>query len=243
MSLLFLARPSFNITEPESADAARNAVLANSSIVVHEAEFRQSMTCNNFNQLLCSCLNRRGYDYFAMLHADVTARKGWAQTLVRQMELYDFDVIHAPVPYKNETGKSSTAVATSDYIWATPRKIMMAELQSLPDVFGVDTLREVFEPRAKFLLPNTGCMVWRLGDWVKEFRGFRMIDDLVQQGGQWIAPTMSEDYVFGHWCAQNGVRVGASKVRTGHVGRKIYWSDEVWGSETDEQYAREAALA
>ncbi len=243
MSLLFLARPSFNFTEPESDNAARNAVPDDSSIVVHTYQSMQSMTANNFNNCLAKCLNLGGYDYFAMLHADVTAERGWAQTLVEQMELHDFDVIHAPVPYKNDTGKSSTGVAYGDSIGAPIRKIMMAELQDLPQTFGVDCLRDTFDKNVKRLLPNTGCMVWRLDGWVDNFPGFTMIDQFSKQDGQWVARTMSEDYVFGHWCADYAVYVGATKVRTGHVGRKIYWSDEVWGAETDEQYAREAAVA
>lgn len=239
MKKLFLARPSFNITEPESESAARNAVLEDSWLAVVDAQFRQSMTCNNFNNLLCACLNAGDFDYFAMLHADVTAEDGWAQTLVEQMELHDFDVIHAPVKFKNRSGKSSTAVAFCDSHWAPVRRIMSAELPTLPRTFGVEVLRDTFDARATRLLPNTGCMVWRLGEWAKKFPGYTMLDRIVEHNGKWYAPTISEDYLFGHWCADNGIRVGATQIRTGHVGRDIFWSDEVSGPETDEQYLRE----
>ncbi len=239
--LLFLARPTYGPTEPEADNAARNAVREDSSIIVHDAQFRQSMTSNNCNNLFCTCLTRGGYDYFAMQHADVAPAHGWCDTLVEQLELHDYDVIHAPVRFKNETGITSTAVGYGVSVWAPVRRITTAELKELPQTFDIDVLKKVYDPAAERILLNTGCMVCRLGDWAYDFPGFTMWDRIVRQNGKWCAITVSEDYVFGHWCADNGVRVGATKVTTGHVGRKIYSTDDVCGPETDEQYLRDCA--
>lgn len=240
--LLFLARPAHSFYEPESDYAAKCAVSEDSPITVHSACFRQSMTCSNCNKLLCHCMSAGNYDYFAMLHSDVAPAEGWADALVGELEKHNLDVIHAPCAFKGKEWLTSTAIGYSADMYSAPRRITMTELQSLPQTFDVETIREVYDAGAERILCNTGCMVWKLGDWVHDFPGFTMMDSIEKHGGKWRAVTVSEDYVFAHWCADNGVRVGATKVETKHFGRQGYSTADAWGPARDEEYfARLAA--
>jgi hypothetical protein len=243
-SLVFLAQPCYGQIEPESYHAAQHAVVVDSPIDVHLARFQLSMTCKNCNDLLCECVNRGCYDYFAMLHADVAPDDGWLGTLIAELELHKYDVIHAPCAFKNATGITSTAIAYSDDIWAPVRRITTTELRSLPDTFDVVDLRALYDANAEHILLNTGCMVFRMADWVKTFPGFFMEDRIVKTPQGWRAQSMSEDYTFGVWCARNGIRVGVTKkVSTKHYGRANYWTAESWGPARDEEYYRDIALA
>lgn len=241
MPKLFLARPSYSHYEPESDYAAKCSVGRDSQLEVHSAGFRSSMSAKNQNDHLCTCMNLGGYDYFGMLHADVAPDEGWADILIDELEKHDLDIIHAPARFKNETGITSTAIGYSSNIWMPVRRITTTELQDLPQTFDINVLREVYDAGAERLLFNTGCMVFKIGPWLGKFPGFTMYDRIVIYEGKWCAVTVSEDYVFAHWCANQGLRAGATKVTTGHFGRKQWRTDEVCGPARDAEFDRDMA--
>lgn len=233
--LVFLARPAHSHYEPESDYAAKCGVADDSPIIVHTAAVRQSMTCSNCNKLLSHCMTERKYDYFAMLHSDVAPAEGWVDTLVRELEQNGLDVIHAPCAYKGKDWLTSTGVVYSTDMWSAPRRITTTELKRLPQTFDLDTLRRVYDPHAERLLINTGCMV-ALTDALADFPGFTMLDRIIKSESGWTAQTVSEDYVFSHWCAENGLRVGGTKVATTHFSRIGYSTADAWGPERDEEF-------
>ncbi len=239
--LLFLARPSYGPYEPESDIAANHAVGDNSAITVHACCFRLSMTCKNMNDHFAKCMNLGGYDYFALLHADNAPPDGWAEQLVDAMELYNYDVIHAPYAVKNKKGMTTTAIGFSGNIWGTVRRISTTERKELPRIFDIEVLRkELDEPDAERMLFGTGVMVIKIGDWLNDFPAFTMSDRIVKHEGQWYPQCVSEDYMFSHWCANNGVRAGALNLDVGHWGRWNYSTADAWGESRDEDYFRDA---
>jgi len=139
------------------------------------------------------------------------------------------------VPFKDASGLTSTAVAYSDDAWEIKRRITMTELQQLPPTFDADTLRQCYDPRAFRLLPNTGCILMRYGDWLKSFPGFSILDRITRvSDSQWRSDVVPEDWHFGYWAGRNGVKVGGTKAAvTRHYGRQYFPSDGAWGQASD----------
>src|SRR5689334_17640784 len=68
----------------------------------------------NCNRMLCSALNARKYDWFAMLHDDIEPPPFWVDILIDEAERYGADVVSAVVPIKDDSGATSTAIAKPD---------------------------------------------------------------------------------------------------------------------------------
>jgi hypothetical protein len=236
---IFLARPSYGPTEPESDYAAKVATLRD-DVEVHSAGFRKSMTCHNFNDHLAYCMNRGGYTHWCLLHADIAPAPGFVDAMLDSLEANDLDVTHVPCRYKNDSQLLMTAMGRPGEVWGPNRQLTTTELADLPNTFDAETLCERWGMPNHILLPNTGCMLWRIGDWIENFPGFRMIDQFGRDSlsGNWVARSVSEDYWFGFWAHEHGVRVGGTKHTTGHWGRREFSSDEIGGAEHDDAYFR-----
>jgi hypothetical protein len=263
MSKIFLGQPCYGSIEMESADAVDKALSAESPHDELRIERKSSsLLANCFNTLLGTCLqyNREqpdGYEYFLLLHADVSptgmcgAHVGWLDTLIAELEQYNLDVIHAPCLVKDGKDLTSTAIAYSDDPWEPVRRIAHKELEKLWPTFTVGMLREQLNvPEAYALLPNTGCMLIKLGGWLTKFPGFEIRDRLVfapspgHSEPHWQAWTVSEDWNFGFWCAANGVKVGATtKVKPVHFGRCPFILEKPFGQERDETFFELRAAA
>jgi len=197
-----------------------------------------SILTKNFNDCVAGCLNG-GYDYFAMLHADVSAADGWLTALLREMNTAGVDVIHAPVCICDGGGLTSTAVACDEGDWDLPRRISTTELKQLPATFTVEDVRRELEPDARWLLPNTGCMVIRTRV-LYDFPGFEIKDRLYRNhAGEWGADFLPEDWNFGIWCGRNDIAVaGSTIVETNHHKRVPVSSGIAYGQSTDMIYQR-----
>jgi hypothetical protein len=237
MKRVLLVRPYYWCRQPESDDAAKRGTARN-DIEVHGASGENNMTCKNFNAHLAICMNAGGYDYWCLMHGDVAPADGFIDAMLDSLESTDLDVTHCPCRYKNDTGLVMTALGRPGKVWGPNRQLTLKELAKLPKTFDAQDLCNLWDMPDRILLPNTGCMMWKLGDWVEKFPGFKMIDEFGrdQRTGQWIARSVSEDYWFGFWAHENGVKVGGTKHPVGHWGRKEYSTDEICGQETDEQY-------
>jgi hypothetical protein len=237
----------------ESADAVDKALAHDSPHDLVITRQSSSLLANCFNSLLATCLQcncedaaagQSGFDYFAMLHADVVPEPNWLDVLVGEIEKYNLDVIHAVCAMKEPKGRTSTAIAYSGDPWQPLRRITVRELAKLWPTFTVGIVREQLEPAAYALLPNTGCLLLKMGDWLQNFPGFEIRDRLIfgpspgRSESHWQAWTVSEDWNFGFWCAANGVKVGAtSKVTTRHIGRIPFMTETSnWGEERDELF-------
>lgn len=251
MSKIFLGQPCYGSIEMESADAVDKALAGDSPHELTIMRLSSSLLANCFNTLLATCLqsnveatsDEELFDYFCLLHADVAPEAGWLETMIAELERYHLDVLHAVCAMKDGKGRTSTAGAYSDDPWEPVRRLTMTELKKLWPTFTSGILREQLDPEIKILLPNTGCMLLKVDEWLANFPGFEIRDRLVMEpspghrAAHWQAWTVSEDWNFGYWCAANGVRVGATtKVRTRHIGRTQFKTGVVWGEERDETY-------
>jgi hypothetical protein len=198
-----------------------------------------SLLAYGFNNAWCEFLNG-GFDYFAMLHADLEARGPWLDTLMNEMG-DRFGVMHAAVAIKDEFGLTSTAIGGC-MAFDPVRRLTLKELHKLPETFGYEETKSLQPLRHDWgLLPNTGCLlVRRDGFPVRKFTGFSISDMVVQsEDGQFRCYVDPEDWAFGRFCKREGVEVGCTrKIETVHYGRAAFSNIEPWGRyETDENYA------
>lgn len=228
----------------------------------------ESLLAKAFNDHWCRCLNEPiGFTHWHLQHGDVHPEGYFVDELIEEMEKHDLDVIHACVAIKDGRGVTSTAIGPisatkGDFpgsTFATCRKITTRELERLPETFTVEDCLEHLDwsgehpfkqlmkesPINLCMLPNTGCMMVRLGDWAYQFPGFMIMDRLVMEledgvhqrpcvvQSPWgphlqlpkdrdkrrMTQTVPEDWNFGKWCARQGLKVGATtKVVTNHWG-------------------------
>ncbi len=188
----------------------------------------------------------------------------WVATLIDELEAGGYDAIHAVTAIKDPRGLTSTAIGRIDDEWAKVRRITIDEEIELPETWDVELLRKHL-PRFEegplkghrlCLLPNTGVLMLKIGPWVDHFNGFTIKDRLIKYfpATKMVIPNdvacnasrseycyraqvVPEDWGFGRWCAQNGLRVGCTrKVRTDHYGRTAFPNHQKWGMQKIDEY-------
>jgi hypothetical protein len=231
----FVAIPYSHTIEPAAWEGVRDSVYGHEGLAVNAWRNRSSLLAHNFNECVCKGLKDNEFDYIALLHSDMGVSKGWIGTGIQEMDSHGFDVIHAPAAIKNGSGLTSTAGAYVDDEWAVVRRLTMKELRKLPTTFGIDELREHLDADLLRLLPNTGCMIMKVGPWLRDdFPGFQILSRINRSYGDPLADVVPEDWNFGHWADRNGIKVGGTTaIVTRHVGPQEYPSDGSWGEEVD----------
>ena len=235
MARILIAQPGYGNIETESYQSAARPLEAGSEDRATVLRTKSSLLAHNFNDALVMALNN-GYDYFAILHVDMAADAGWVSVLKDEMLSAGVDVIHAPAAIKDGRGLTSTAIAYSEKEWQCVRRITTTELNNLPETFTVQTIREEIDAAAKWLLPNTVCLLVKADKWLKDFPGFEIKDRIRRTDHEtWVSEVWPEDWNFGLWCGSNGIEVaGTRKVVTHHYGRADHPSSTVWGEAIDQ---------
>lgn len=198
-----------------------------------------SLLCVGFNAGVAAAKNE-GVEYFALLHADLAPQGQWLKQLLDDAREYDLDIIHAPAAIKDGRGVTSTAMAYTTDKWAPKRRLTIKELAKLPEVFTIDDVRERIDSRAQVLLPNTGCLLMRCGEWFQTWQGF-CFDDIVaiNEEGRHVASFVPEDWNLGFDAHASGIRVGATtRVKTLHTGYAQYPCHGNIGEEVDPNYLK-----
>lgn len=238
---VFLGLPRLGPVEPESRQAAF-VFASNDKCEVTIQDRNSSLLAYGFNGLYCQFLNG-DWDYFALLHADILPFGYWLDTLIEDLEASKADVIHAVVAIKDERNITSTAVGNEKNFMAPSRRVAVAELPSLPPVFGIEDLLRLYGkqvPSFPCLLPNTGVLLMKRGTWMQRFPGFTITDALIKKpDGTFEAMVEPEDWFLGRWASANGVKVMATQnVKTVHFGRWAFRNDTPgWGTQKqDENY-------
>jgi hypothetical protein len=184
-----------------------------------------------FNLLWTGAINgSRKFDYFAMLHDDITPQAGWLDVLLEELIANDADLVSAVVPIKDERGLTSTAVDSNPDQW-NPRRLTMREVCRLPDTFGSE---HVGGP----ILLNTGCWVVRLGrTWTEQVR-FRQQDEIRKNAdGVFEAHTIPEDWDFSRQLHSHGAKILATRKVKLHHGSPSFTNVRPWGQwESDQGY-------
>lgn len=205
------------------------------------------LCCRNCSGMGCdNCNGRGGMPY-------------WLDAMIDELEASKADVIHAVCCIKDDRGITSTGVGNLDDEWDATRKLTLEEVHRLPETFDLCDVLKLWETdedirgrpgwtfpsKRVFLAPNTGCMLWKRGDWWDDFPGFEQRSKIVR----WTDPTgtvrrrasMSpEDWSLGRWCAQHDLRVvGTRKVSTAHFGNHPWSTAASWGKhKRDELYLK-----
>lgn len=235
MAKVFMALPRHGQVEPESQVAAfLTATMRPERVNVVCKLQPSSLLAYGFNQSYCEFLNDPSYDYFGMLHADVYPQQvGWLDLLMNLLDDGQGDIIHAVCAIKDDRGLTSTAIGTIQDKWRV-RRLTITELHAMPVSFDVEDVTRalcVGSADQYCLLPNTGCLLMKRGEWCTRFPGFTINDEIVKLNETLYVPRVEpEDWNLGRWAAANKVRVlGTRAVVTQHMGRASYGTHEPWG--------------
>lgn len=188
--------------------------------------------CRTFNLLWCEALNR-GATHFAMLHDDLVPDDGWLIRLWLAMRNTGAACVSAVSPIKNESGRTSTAVAPplppaaqheALWSWAIKRQVMLDDLPAMPTVFGAADVPGCAP--GDVLLANTGCMLLDVQAIVTAIPDFcfDMVHALENVDGFWKCKNdRTEDWEMSRTLARAGLKVVCHQgIRLQHFGGKVY---------------------
>lgn len=236
-----VAMPHYGPMEP----AVAKAFYLNSSRAcqVAHADCTASLLANSFNNLWLTALNMReqGFQYFAMLHADILPGNGWVDTLHAELSRLNADIVSAVVPIKDGRGVTSTAIDDPADPWEPLKRLTMREVMQLPETF---TAEDAGFPGHRLLL-NTGCWIADMTrDWAEHVK-FTIRDRILREGGTVKAQTIPEDWSFSRQVQDQGGKVFATrKVELAHIGKAYYGNTQPWGAwHTDQAYAHKTEAA
>lgn len=202
-------------------------------------DIRSTMLCESFNLGVSSAKNG-GANYFAMIHSDMVAPPGWLPTLIKAMDEADADMIHAAALIKDDRYLCNMAIAFSLDPWSRKRRLALKEVHQLPDVFTLADIQRHIDEKAVALLPNPGVMVMRMGQWFYDWEGFSTLSRVrLRDDGKYWSESISEDYVFGYWAAQQGLKIAVAGPRvcaTAHIGEYEFSTQYPRGMECDRDY-------
>jgi len=237
---VYLAQPTYDGRLNAKAQNAVMNEIINGHISANDS-MRFSLLSANCNGLWCNCLNSQkeyGHTHFMMLHNDIVPEMNFGEKMLEIMERTGADILSAVVPFKNNSGLTSTAIEFAEIL---PRRLTLKEISRLPATFGVDDCRREIIADARALLVNTGLMIVRLD--------FHRVRELFFDENNWIKTTpdgkmhpqvFSEDWYFTRLASDLGARVMATReVKVEHVGDAAYSNQGMWGKETDDAISLE----
>jgi hypothetical protein len=247
MEQIFLGLPRYKFRQDDTGQIAAHA---SQRYAVGAKIVAGSLTCRNCNRLLCQALNARaaGFGFFAMLHDDIRAEVGWLDKLMVELQRVGADFLSAVVPYKNNSGLTSTSICLSDgktfgLTQAQVRHPDFPETFDAPAAVGAlarlpPSLR--VDRGGRELWCNTGCMVCRIDrDWEWTKFCFQQWDGIALINGEYREWSVSEDFVFSAHIARAGGKVCATRlIDLEHYEESaniVYRSTEVWGQPRDEE--------
>lgn len=230
---VFLAQPYGAFIHPQSEQSIERASFRGGTLGIAKCPHPSSLLAHGFNTQLATCLNMGGFDYWLLLHQDVSPiTPGWLDIVINELEFHNLDALHVVCAIKDNRGLTSTAYSSTGDKWSERCKLSTTQLlEVLPPTFTIDDVRAKLDPQAQVLLPNTGCLLLRIGEWLDRFPGFTISDRLGWKDGKRVAQTAPEDWQFGFWAASEGVRVGGTScIATAHYGDFPYHTLRPWGT-------------
>jgi len=222
---VFLALPTYDETiYINTMMTALNAVPRPSDVEVCLEPGSGSLLPRVFNRLLATAV-ARGYDRFAMLHADIAAEPGWLAQMMAIQDEHDADIVSVVSPIKDARNLTSTCYYDAD---DELHILSLKECcEKLPPVFDVSA-PWLQEQGAKVLGVNTGLMLMRLGrPWLTQWSGFRIISDITWDDGQIHCHVVSEDWQMCRELArvEHPPKIVATTAVTMHHRGSMVWSN------------------
>lgn len=198
---------------------------------------------DNFNTLWANALNfaaQGQITHFAMIHSDVQAPEGWADTLLDELAARDGDLISAAIPIKDSRGVCSCGIGDQDDPWEPFRRFTVRELAGLPETF--DAAGAGYPDR--WLLHNNGLWLADLRKPVfhqtdargvlRAYFDFRREVYRDAKDGLLHVRGESEDWWFSRRLADLGAKTFlTSKVQVAHKGGGNFANFGDWGDYRD----------
>lgn len=183
-----------------------------------------SLLALGFNRLLCEAVNG-GFDYFCLLHADVSAEQDWLKKMLELSEIHNLDVLSVVLPVKSmQADITSTALDSPTH----QHNMSLAECRELPPTFTGRHTKDVFGNDK--LLVNTGLILIRLSAIKPLKHYFEIKDHIVEQNGRYVPVNSPEDWNFSRMLYKAKVRYGATReIEAGHSGTFTWSNQTVWG--------------
>lgn len=212
---IFLAIPTYGSVAQELITAVTKATK---KPMVYRPR-GSSLLTDNFNELWCMMANG-DYEYFAMIHSDISPEDYWLDKLIAILEEKKADVVSTVLSIKDASATTSTAFAEHESKNIT--RLSYEEIKKLPKTFDEE---DVVKLRGKegTLLVNTGLWVMKVGDWCKGFTGFYSQTALHfdEKKNKWVCKRISEDWLFSMDAKKLGAKIYATRaINATHIGRQ-----------------------
>jgi hypothetical protein len=164
-----------------------------------------------------------------MLHADIEPEWFWLDMMIEELERTNCDILSAVVPFRDDTGITSTAIEDPADPWTVHLRLTVRQCHQLPETF---TIHDCGFDDGRALLVNTGCWIARMGDWSKSFSGFSIRDRIIDTpDGAKAAQVESEDWRASREWQRMGLKVAATtKVQVIHHGNACWSNKPAWGA-------------
>jgi len=227
-----------------------HATIGDAVDVVCRETYGGSLTMKSFNMLWAKALRMHEAGrvrYFAMLHSDIGAERGWLDTLVRLIESNAADVVSVVSPLKNPDGITSTGIDDPLDRYDPLKRFTMHEIAGFKSTFSASD--------AGFadgcLLVNTGCFIADLDkEWARKtidgrlLSSFRFDDCVREDGGNLQVCSESEDWILSRMLHREGAKVLATtEVAITHFGEIGFSNQGAWGRcKVDPRSRAEAAV-
>lgn len=206
-----------------------------------------SLLATNFNRIWSTAHNWNAehptekIKWFFLLHGDIVPEDNWVDKMIALAETHNTDLLSVVVPFKDQSGLTSTAVGSDDPYNIVSR-ITMHQLMQLPPTFnaidaakllGINTLP------VPPLLVNSGCIIVNMNAPFARDLYFTINDQIrIDAQGKMYPVTDPEDWFFSRMVQQYGGKVMATReITVAHVGTRQYNNNQVWGATWDDHFA------
>ena len=203
-----------------------------------------SLLATNFNRIWATAHNwsvehpDQKVKWFFLLHGDIIPEENWVDKMIALAEQHQTDLLSVVVPFKDQSGFTSTAVGTDD-VFDIHARITMHQVFQLPPTFdAIDAakLMGITTLPVPPLLVNSGCIIVNLeAPFARDL--YFTINDQVREDkqGKLYPVTEPEDWFFARLVQSYGGKVMATReVKVAHVGSRHYNNDQVWGATWDD---------
>lgn len=243
MSRVFMGIPHVGSMAPEVLDSlAQPPTVGEHEILIRHSGI--SLLAMNFNGLLCSALNQTpACDYFLLHHNDIGIGPdacGWLDYMIEQIQEHKAAALSLVVPIKDGRGMTSTGLLKRTHGKREHRRIVVKELDGLPDTFDVKDVAKLFDaetPEDCLMTVNTGVLLLDL----KQIRPhieklcFTIRDKItIREDGLAAVHVWPEDWNFSEAAHDLGLHVIANKnVPLTHKGNLGFMTGARWGQDHD----------
>lgn len=218
-----------------------------------------SLLATNFNRIWSTALNynaerpqEKHIKWFFLLHGDIVPEPNWVDKLIALAEKHETDLLSVVVPFKDQSGLTSTALGSPDPFNIVSR-LTMHQVMELPPTFGAADVHKYFslhdgivsQAQAELtdypLLVNSGCIIVNMQMPYARSLYFTINDHIrTDKQGRLYPVTDPEDWFFSRLIQSHGGKVMATReVEVAHVGQRNYNNNQVWGATWDDHYTNQ----